>query len=421
MIDPRGIRSDLDDSTFPTSGRERTVPTRDQAVAELATFPTGATTRLAELVRTAQRLSRCGTIGELLDAMARDLSGSFTAEFVAVLLLSPDGQLEPGAVRDRRTAAPATPPRAIVERVVNRQVAFLTAPPADIRRDPVSSFFPSVMAVPLLSEQRQSLGVLYVERSPQQPAFEEVDLAALMAFAGIAAAAVERELAAGALARASRVRANFARYFAPQIAERIAASGSAVPGGVRAPVVVLFSDVRGFTAIAESLPPVAMANQLNEYFAAMVDCVFRHDGALDKFIGDALLAWWGAPEARPDDARMALDAAVEMMHAMAALNVRWAREGRPGWDIGIGIHGGEAFVGNIGSPQRLDFTIIGDTVNTANRVCRLAAEGEILMTESIAVQMENRTTAWARQLRPDLSLSRRHGPPLSVWQVAHAA
>jgi adenylate cyclase len=215
--------------------------------------------------------------------------------------------------------------------------------------------------------------------------------------------------------------ANFSRYFAPSIAARIADGELAVPGGIRAPVVVLFSDVRGFTAIAESLPPVAMADQLNEYFAAMVECVFHHDGALDKFIGDALLAWWGVPDARADDGQRALAAAVEMMDAMAMLNARWAREGRPGWDIGIGIHGGEAFVGNIGSPQRLDFTIIGDTVNTANRVCRLAAEGEILITESIAARLGESGDAWPRRARPDLSLARRHGPPLTVWQVGRAA
>jgi adenylate cyclase len=274
------------------------------------------------------------------------------------------------------------------------------------------------MAAPLLGEGRATIGVLYVDHLRDRAVFEEDDLALLVAFAGIAASAVERETAAQQLQQATRVRENFERYFTPRIAARIAeATTRVLPGGVRQPVVVLFSDVRGFTAIAESLPPTQMANQLNEYFAAMVDCVFRHDGALDKFIGDAIMAYWGAPEAGADDAARAVAAATDMQQALDRLNARWRTEGRPELHAGIGIHAGDAFVGNIGSPQRLEFTLIGDTVNVANRLCSLAQAREVLVSEPI-VQALGEAVPCRR--RPDLHVARRNGPDSPVWQVEAA-
>jgi len=109
--------------------------------------------------------------------------------------------------------------------------------------------------------------------------------------------------------------------------------------------------------------------------------VFRHDGTLDKFIGDSVMAQWGAPISGSDDADKAMAAALEMMHALDELNARWRAEGRPQLQHGIGLNFGEAFAGNIGSERRLEFTVIGDTVNTAARLCA-AAEGEILLSDA---------------------------------------
>jgi adenylate cyclase len=179
-------------------------------------------------------------------------------------------------------------------------------------------------------------------------------------------------------------------------------------------VVVLFSDIRGFTAIAESLPPTEMANQLNEYFGVMVECVFRHDGALDKFIGDAIMAYWGVPDAGQHDAGRAVAAALDMQCALESLNARWAAEGRPLLSVGIGIHAGEAFVGNIGSPRRLEFTLIGDTVNVANRLCRLAGGGEIVVSDAVRDALSDPSRCTPRR---DLAVARQHGTPPEVWQV----
>jgi adenylate cyclase len=228
------------------------------------------------------------------------------------------------------------------------------------------------------------LGVLYVDNPSTSHQFRDDDLEFLVAFAGIAAVAIENSQFAERIRREGIVRSNFERYFAPQLAARIADSVEATKlGGDKRPVAVLFSDIRGFTALSETMNPDAMATLLTEYFTEMVECVFRHGGMLDKFIGDAVMAQWGAPIGGADDADRAMQAATEMMSALDTLNARWREQGRPMLEIGIGLNYGEAFAGNIGSERRLEFTVIGDTVNTASRLCSAAGAGEILLSDNM--------------------------------------
>jgi adenylate cyclase len=157
-------------------------------------------------------------------------------------------------------------------------------------------------------------------------------------------------------------------------------------GGDLRQVTVLFSDVRGFTKKAAEMNSKELVAQLNEYFSAMVECVFRFGGTLDKFIGDAVMAVWGnARSAGPGgDARNAVACALAMLDELAKLNARWAREGRPQFRIGIGINSGPVVVGNIGSPQRMEFTVIGDAVNVAWRLQeKTKGEHNLLIGEAV--------------------------------------
>ena len=133
--------------------------------------------------------------------------------------------------------------------------------------------------------------------------------------------------------------------------------------------------------MSERLAPEQVVKLLYEYFSEMVDIIFEQGGTLDKFIGDAIMANWGAPVARPDDANRALQAAIEMQRELKLMNARRG-PGEPRIEIGIGINHGPAFVGNVGSPRRLEYTVIGDAVNIASRLCGKAGAGEILITES---------------------------------------
>ena len=422
--------------------RERIVPSPEQALADIANTafdgPTDRppatqrpTQRLTQLVRIAQRLGAFGDLEGLLDTIASELFTTFDADRVAILLRSPDGGLDTRISRDRHGHIPRPVPRAIANGVADRQVALRTNDAATDERTAGDSVLQqavkSALAAPLLGEQRTTLGVLYVDHLRDRARFDDDDLALLVAIAGIAAAAVERETAAAQLHRAARVRENFERYFTPHLAERIAATTARMePGGTRQRVVVLFSDIRGFTAVAESLPPMLMARQLNEYFTMMVECVFRHGGALDKFIGDALMAYWGAPEPHQTDAQCAVLAALDMHDELQTLNARWLGEGRPELHAGIGIHQGDAFVGNIGSPRRLEFTLIGDTVNVANRLCGLAQADDVLLSESVADALADALADGATSthrgplrcyIRNDLRVRRHNRSAERVWQV----
>jgi adenylate cyclase len=127
--------------------------------------------------------------------------------------------------------------------------------------------------------------------------------------------------------------------------------------------------------------PDAIAHVLSEYFTDMVDVIFEYGGTLDKFMGDAIMALWGAPIAHADDADRAMQCAIDQLAALEQMNEKWKEQKRPPVAIGIGINFGEVFAGNIGSNRRLEYTVIGDAVNTANRLCSSAGPNEILISE----------------------------------------
>jgi adenylate cyclase len=137
-------------------------------------------------------------------------------------------------------------------------------------------------------------------------------------------------------------------------------------GGVTKPVTILFSDIRGYSLVSAAREPHLLVQQLNQYLTAMVQCVFRFGGTLDKFIGDAVMAVWGnvTTEGVEKDAANAMRAAQAMEQELIALNKSWSAKGWPELRIGIALHHGDVVFGNVGSPQRMDFTIIGEPVNT---------------------------------------------------------
>ncbi len=181
------------------------------------------------------------------------------------------------------------------------------------------------------------------------------------------------------------VRRLFGRYVSKDVVDQLMSDPSLVKlGGQRRTMTVLFSDIRGFTSASERGEPEAVVAQLNEYFGAMVDVLFRHQGTLDKFVGDMVMGLFGAPLADPAHADHAVATALEMSATLDALNTRWTAEGRPTLDIGIGINTGEMIAGNIGSEAIMSYTVIGDAVNLGARLESLNKEHgtRILISES---------------------------------------
>lgn len=185
----------------------------------------------------------------------------------------------------------------------------------------------------------------------------------------------------------------FSRYVAPDVFQHLMADPSrARLGGDRREMTVLFSDIRGFTTVTERGKAEDIVSQLNEYFTRMVAVLLAHHGTLDKFVGDMVMALFGAPLEDPDHAEHAVEAALAMRRDLAALNREWAARGRPELDIGIGINTGEMVVGNIGSSAIMSYTVIGDAVNLGSRLESLNKQygTHIIISESTRSRLKGR-------------------------------
>lgn len=342
--------------------------------------------KLTLLLEVSKALTRVTTIEALLERTLHFTFRLVDVDQASVLLLDEDNRLTERLTRVREGGVVHPVPLALAQSSLDQKSALLSDNTAGHEGN--DSGRTSVCA-PLIGGEGRSLGVLYVDSSASTRRVDDDDLEFLVAFAGIGAVALDNLRFAERSRHEALVRGNFERFFTPMLAARIAAAPESLRlGGERRDVAVLFSDIRGFTTLAARLTPVETASLLTEYFSEMADCVFKHGGTLDKFIGDEVMAQWGAPISEPDDADRAVAAALDMIAALHRLNAGWLSQGRPRLQVGIGINFGEAFAGYLGSERRLEYTVIGDTVNTAKRLCTAAQGGEIL----VSAPLRNRLT-----------------------------
>lgn len=367
------------------------------------------TRKLNLLLDIAKELSQQTEVDRLLDRIVGLTFQVMDVDRVAVMTADESEELVPRVWRSR-VEAPARGwrvPRTIARKAVEDRVAVLSNVSEDDGPNHGGNSgnggngggagprIESALCAPLLGIQGTVLGIIYLDHLGNGQSFTGEDLEFFTAFAGMAAVAIENSRLIDRIRREAVVLSNFQRYFAPELVRQIAGQEEEIQlGGAKRRAVVLFSDIRGFTSISERMSPDEIATLLTDYFTEMVEIVFEHGGMLDKFMGDAMMALWGVPLARADDADRAIRAAMAMQRRLVQLNRQWVDQGRPVLSVGIGINLGEVFAGNIGSAKRLEYTVIGDAVNVAARLCSEAAPGEILIAEPLYT---------ALRLRPPVS------------------
>ena len=216
-----------------------------------------------------------------------------------------------------------------------------------------------------------------------------------------------------------KVRGAFQYYLNASVIEQILENPSSLQlGGEKKELTVFFSDVRGFTTISESLSPEKLTKILNEYFTPMTDIILKHDGLLDKYMGDAIMAVWGAPIDMPGHAYKAVISGVEMLEILTELQTKWIKENIPPIDIGIGINTGLMTVGNMGSDQRFDYTVMGDSVNLGSRLegINKTYGSRIIVSHSSYNHVKN--TPLNKIIRPlDLVKVKGKTEPVAIYQV----
>lgn len=213
----------------------------------------------------------------------------------------------------------------------------------------------------------------------------------LMLFLGVVLPTLEQAVSQELEKR--RVRNMFSRFISPEMVDQLITTQDINSLNKRANLTILFSDIRGFTTLSEKLPPEDVVAFLNPYLEVMTEVIYKHGGTVDKYEGDAILAFYGEPDPYPDHAARAVRTAVEMRVALDRLRKQWIQEGRmgEGFDMGVGLNSGQVFVGLLGSEQRINYTVIGDNVNLAARIQDLTKtyKWPILVSESTYQQVKD--------------------------------
>ena len=333
------------------------------------------------LAAMAGKLLGAAGLPELLDSVMTLVTGQIRCQRGFILLANPAGELVPEYVWEEKPGQIVTPISRTIARVaMTDQVTILTT---DARVDPRFAAGESIkihgissaLCAPLIVDD-QALGVVYLESSLSKGGFKPEDEHLLSAMANFAAVGIQRE-------RETRFRQRLERYHSPQVVNQILKNSQNLEGPIlqaqRCEISVLFADISGFTRMSEGMEPLVLAGILNRTFEALTDQIFSRGGTLDKYIGDAIMAFFGAPNPDADHANHALEAAVGMQEALEILNAE-RPEGYPELRMRIGINSGEAFAGDIGCEKRMDYTVMGSTVNLASRLeSGVAKAGQIVV------------------------------------------
>jgi adenylate cyclase len=372
---------------------------------------TGPESRLAVLLQASQLLASPGGMEGTLDRILELALQILAIDRAAVLLCDDAGGLVPRAVRARLPIPKGQRiwSQGVVDHVMKHVVAALFADAtADPRIDPTRSVMEqgilASMCAPLKAGDRV-LGVLYADSLLFRRRLAQTDLDLLAGFANQAALALDNAMLQERLRREAVGREKLQRFFPPSTAERILGADGTQLEVMETQVTALFCDISQYSAMTSGMPPRGVIDLLNEYFPLVAKAVFDEGGTLEKYIGDALLAVWGAPFTREDDADRAVAAAMAMQRA-----VRGRRFG-----IHIGLHTGPVAAGNIGTNEYLQYAVVGETTNLTSRICGVAEEGQIVVSAETVAAL--RGTPPPLEALPSVRV-KGHDTPLTLFRLS---
>jgi adenylate cyclase len=345
--------------------------------------------RLNAVLRMSEALGTLRTTEETLQKILEGLFDVFPQAARGFLLLGDDVEkLRPAAARNRQgqdVSDKIDISRTIVGRALKERAAVLFTDGGDLKHNLsiVALQIRSAMVVPLVVKE-EVLGVLSIDTDNPLKSFNQDDLSVASAAASQASVALKNALLNERVEQDALTRQNLVRFLpGPLATQAMEGKIDLKLGGSKVRGTIFFSDVVGFTTMSETLPPEAVVAVLNGYFDLMVAAISDNHGAIDKYLGDAIMAFWGIP--LDQDGRAATNACIaglQMQNLLWSLNYQLAGEGKPTLAHGIGINTGEVIAGNIGSSRRVEYTVIGDNVNLAQRLESRAARSQVLISES---------------------------------------
>jgi adenylate cyclase len=335
-------------------------------------------------------------LDRLLEKILLALFKFVNADRGVVLLREDDGSLQPRAARRRDGSdAPIQVSSTILNHVMREKASVLTHDAsmdfaASKGKSMILNRISSAIVVPLLHE-KEVLGAVWLD-SESLAQFQPKDLELITAVGNQAAMFIENIQLGKKIEQEIVTRERFSRLLSPNVAEQVISGKLEVKkGGQLVRECTIFnSDIRGFTRMSEGASAEEMVELLNEYFEQMVETIFKYDGTLDKFMGDGIMAFWGAPVSRPDDAIRSVHCALDQMEVLGKFNRKRLETNHPPLAIGMGLHTGPAVAGYVGSSKALSYTVIGDTANTSARLCGVALAGQIIVTEGTYGRLQNR-------------------------------
>jgi len=357
--------------------------------------------KLQVLLEVSKQLSSPANYDQLLDKILELLFNIIHIDRAVILMVNELGELEPKAVQTRPgiTSGSKFYSTKISNYVLKEGKTLITTNASIDKRfkgsySIVAQGIQAAVCIPLKPREK-AIGVLYIDNLYLQDVYTDEDVEFLTALTHIAAIAIDNAQLREKIQAEAIMRSKLENFFPAAVTKKLRECEHLEI--VDTQVTALFADISNFTQISSTMPPRQVIYLLNEYFEVMVEeIVFHYEGTLEKYIGDALFAVWGAPYQQADDAERAIEAAIEMQWALRRLNRKWQQQGKPPIEIHIGINTGKVAAGNIGSDKLIQYATIGDTTNVTSRICNVAKAGEIVISQSTYEQIAEKNLPLAK-------------------------